>query len=62
MAHIDLDMYNPDQAPAAYPFSSFDASVNTDIDADTDAWCGQDLIGLTGKLRLNVTKYRLKFV
>ena len=38
MAHIDLYLYNPQQASASYPFSSIDANVN---DVNADARCGQ---------------------
>ena len=36
MADIDLYLYNPHQASA---LPSIDDSVNTDADADADAWC-----------------------
>ena len=44
MAHIDLYLKNPHQAPASYPFSSIDASINADTDVDADARCGQGLV------------------
>ena len=44
MAHINLYLCNPHQASASYPFSSIDASVNADPDAD--AQYGQDLTEL----------------
>ena len=37
MAHIDLYLDNPHHASSSYPFSSIDTSVN----ADSDARCGQ---------------------
>ena len=40
MAHIDLYLYNPNQALASYPLPSTDASINTNTDADTDVRCG----------------------
>ena len=39
MAHIDLYLDNPHQASTSYPFSSNDASMNTDSDANVR--CGQ---------------------
>ena len=41
IAHINLYLYNPHLASASYPFSSIDASVNAD--ADADARCGQGI-------------------
>ena len=41
IAHIDLYLFNPHQASVSSPFSSFDACINAD--ADADAWCGQGL-------------------
>ena len=35
MAHIDLYLSNPHQVSVSYPFSSIDASVIADADADT---------------------------
>ena len=39
IAHINLYLDNPHQASISYPFSSINTSVNT----DTDARCGQGL-------------------
>ena len=41
MFHIDLYLDNPNQASVSYPFSSIDASINAD--ADADALYGQGL-------------------
>ena len=50
-AHINLDlyrsMYNPYQASASNPFTSIDASINTDADTGAKVRCGQSLKILT---------------
>ena len=43
MVHINLYVFNPHQTSASYPFSSIDASVNADTDANADTRCGQGL-------------------
>ena len=45
MAHINLYLYNLHQVPTStsYPLTSIDTSVNSDTDAEADAWCGQGL-------------------
>ena len=40
-AHIDLYVDSPYQASVSYLFSSIGGSVNTEADADEEAWCGR---------------------
>ena len=51
MAHINLYLYNPHQVSRSYPFSSIDASVNTDSDANADSvWPGLKVSNVTMRM------------